>query len=56
MHLEAGIERVWRCNWRPSLIELRDPLGGRDRPTLEEYLEAVDLDGGATPAETQIIG
>jgi len=28
MHIEAMIERVWRCNCRPKLIELRDALGG----------------------------
>jgi hypothetical protein len=29
---------------------------GYDRARLEEYLEAVDLEGGATAAETQFIG
>jgi hypothetical protein len=56
MHLEAGIEQVWRCNWRLRLSVLRDALGGRDRASLEEYLEAVDLEGGATAAETLFIG
>jgi hypothetical protein len=56
MHLEAGIERVWKCNWRPRLSELRDALGGRDRASLEEYLGEVDLEGGATAAETLFIG
>jgi len=40
MHFEAVIERVWRCNWRPRLSELRDALGGRDRLSLEMHLEA----------------
>jgi len=40
MHFEAVIERVWRCNWRPRLSELRDTLGGRDRASLEMHLEA----------------
>ena len=52
MLFEAVIERGWRCNWRPRLSELRDELGGYDRARLEENLEAVDLEGGATAAET----
>jgi len=39
MHLEAMIERVWRCNWRLRSSELRDALGGRDRASLEMQLE-----------------
>jgi len=41
MHLEAVIERVWRCTWRPRLSELRDSLGGRDRVSLEMQFEVV---------------
>jgi len=41
MHLEAVIERVWRCNWRPRLSELRDALRGRERVNSEMHLEAV---------------
>jgi len=44
MHSEAVTERVWRCTCR------------LDRVRLEEYLEAVDLEGGATAAETVFIG
>ena len=45
MHLEAVIERVWRCTWRPRLSELRDALAaGYDRGRLEENLEVVDLE------------
>jgi hypothetical protein len=52
MHFEAVIERVWRCNWRLRLSELRDglggegssefgdALGGRDRGNLEMHWEA----------------
>jgi len=40
MHFDAVIERVWRCNWRPRLSELRDTLGGRDQASLEMHLEA----------------
>jgi hypothetical protein len=40
MHLEAVIERVWRCNSRPRLSELRDALGGRDWASLEMHLQA----------------
>jgi len=56
MHWEAVIERAWRCNCRPRWSELRDALGGHDRASLEEYLEAVDLEGGATAAEIVSIG
>jgi len=38
------------------LSELGDALAGYDRARLEEYLESVDLEGGATAAETLFIG
>ena len=41
MHFQAVIERVWRCNWRPRMSELRDALGGRDRASLEMHFEAM---------------
>ena len=41
MHLEAVIERVWRCTWKTTLCQLRDALGGHDRASLEMDLEAV---------------
>ena len=44
MHLETGIEQVWRCTSRPRSNELSDALGSYDRSRLEEYLEAVDLE------------
>jgi len=56
MHLEAVIERVWACTWRPRSCELGDALWGCDRASLDEYMEGVDLEGGATAAETQFIG
>jgi len=56
MHFEAKIERVWRCTWRPRSSELRDALSGYDRARLEEDLEAVDLEGGATAAGLSILG
>jgi len=37
MHLEAGIERVWGCTWRPWSCE----LAGRNRVSLQIHLEAV---------------
>jgi hypothetical protein len=52
MHMEAVIERVWRCLWRPrpsefevalegrEQVEFRDALGGCDRAGLEMHLEA----------------
>jgi len=40
MHLEAVIERVWRCNRRPRSSELRAALGGQDRVSLEMQLKA----------------
>jgi hypothetical protein len=30
MHLESMIDRVERCNWRPTLIELIDAIEGLD--------------------------
>jgi len=39
IYLEALIDRIWRCPWRPRLSELRDALGGRDRASLEMHLE-----------------
>jgi hypothetical protein len=33
-----------------------DTLAGYDRARLEEYLEVVNLEGGATAAETLFIG
>jgi hypothetical protein len=39
MHLEAVIERVYRCTWRPRLSELIAALGGRDPASLEMHLE-----------------
>jgi len=38
--MEAVIEQVWRCTWRPRLSELRAALGGGDRASLEMHLEA----------------
>jgi len=40
MHLEAVIELVERCTWRPRSSELRDALGGQDRVNSEMPLEA----------------
>jgi len=61
MHFEAVFERGSRGNWRPGLSEHRDALGGRDRASLEEYLEAINLEavvreGGAMGAETLFVG
>jgi len=39
IHLEAVIERVWKCTWRLRSTELRDALGGGDRASLEMHLE-----------------
>ena len=40
MHIEAMIERGWRSNWRLTLTDLRDALGGRNQTSLEMHLEA----------------
>jgi len=56
MHLDTEIESTQRCTWRPGSSEFGDALAGYDRARLEEYLEAVDLEGGATAAETLFIG
>jgi len=37
IHMEAVIEWVWRCTWRPWSCE----LGGRDRASVEIHLQAV---------------
>jgi len=41
IYIEAAIELVWRCTWKPRSSELRDALGGRDRASLEMHLDAV---------------
>jgi len=41
MHLEAAIDRVWRCTGRPRWSELTDALRGRDWSSLEMHWEAV---------------
>jgi len=41
MHLEAMIERVWRCTWRLRSSELRDALGGHDRANFQAVIERV---------------
>jgi len=75
IHLEAVIERVWRGTSRPWLCELGgsnratfeihsesviervwNAFGGNDRTRLEEYFGAVVQQGGATGAETLLIG
>ena len=55
MHLEAEIEWTERCTLRLWLSKLGDALAGYDRATLEKYLEMLDLEGGATAAETIVI-
>jgi hypothetical protein len=59
MHLEAMIERVWRCIWRPLSSEFGDAFGGRDRASLEMHLEAKiellrDALGGRDRASVEI--
>jgi len=39
IYLQAVIERVERCTWRPGSTELRDTLPGRDRGSVEMHLE-----------------
>jgi len=56
MHLEAVMKRVWRCTWRPRSSEFGDAPAGHDQSRLEEYLAAVDWEGGATAAVTLFIG
>jgi len=41
MHLEAGIQCVWRCIWRLRSSELRNVLGSPNRVNSEMHLEAV---------------
>jgi len=40
MHLEAVIDTVWRCTWRPRSGVIKDALGGCDRGSLEMHWEA----------------
>ena len=40
IHLEAVIERVWRCTGRPWQSGVGDALGGRDRAIVQMHLEA----------------
>ena len=41
MHLEAVIERMWRCTLRPGSSEFGHALGGQDRVNSEMPLEAI---------------
>jgi len=41
LYLEATIDRIGRCNWRPRLSELWDALRCSDQTSLEMHLEAV---------------
>jgi len=41
MHLEATIERVWRCNWKPESSDFGDALAGHDSASLAIHLQAV---------------
>jgi hypothetical protein len=40
MHLEAVIDRIWRCTWRQRSSEKRAALEGRNRLSLEMHWEA----------------
>jgi len=58
--LEAVTLPFDRFTWRLYSIEIGDALGGCDQATLEEYLEAVNLEpvvweGGATGVEALFI-
>jgi len=55
MHLEAVIERVWRCTWRPSSSEFGDALGGRDLVNLEIALGGRDLVNSEMHLEAVIV-
>jgi len=41
MHMDAVMERVWRCTWRPGSCEFEDTLGGCDRVSLGIHLETM---------------
>jgi hypothetical protein len=56
MQLEAVIEQTQRCILGLQQNEFGDVLAGYDRVRLEKYLEAVDLEGAVTAAETLFIG
>jgi len=40
MNLEAVIDPVCRCIWRPRASELSEAIDDRDRESLEMHLEA----------------
>jgi len=40
MHIKAMIERGWRSNWRLTLSDLSDALGGRNQASLEMHFQA----------------
>jgi len=56
VNLQAVIKRVWRYTSRPWSSEFGHGFARYDRWGLEEYLEAVDLEGGAMATETLFIG
>jgi hypothetical protein len=39
MHLEAMIEGVWKCTWRPYSSEYGDVLGGDDLTNWEGVIQ-----------------
>jgi len=55
MYLKVVIERVERSTWRLWSSEFGDAVEGYDWARLEEYLEAVDLEGGTMAADTLFI-
>jgi len=42
MYMQAGIEWLWRCTWRPRSCKFGDALGGRDRVNSVLHLDAVN--------------
>jgi len=56
LQCEAEIKWTQRCTLRLWPSKFGDAHAGYDRAGLEEYLEAVDLEGGAMTAETVFIG
>jgi len=52
MHLEAMIDRVWRCTLKMRMSQIHDALDGYDQEGMDKDMETVDLEGGAMAADT----
>jgi hypothetical protein len=58
MHLEAMQVQNWtiESTWRMGSGEMEGAHRGHNRASMEEYWEAVNLEGGKMAAENLVIG